>query len=258
MSAARNRDEQGPSEHASYVRRMAKKAPRSEDDEAAAAWGAWLERLCRLDEEIGALAVDWPLEHAAHPDLSAAVDLARDGLTFMLPLRDPKTRARMRRMRNAQLGVKGTGDHRGMQMATAASVVLEIVLEVVQTPEPLLEARIELVAQHLTAMLSLHLPGEFPARSEAIECLRRARAKKGLLDWTTRYTPKRRSRGMTLAAITAHVLHEAGAFGLERDASEDQIAETTKALGVFISRYGLPRRFGPRAELHAKTTVTVA
>ena len=54
---------------------------------------------------------------------------------------------------------------------------------------------------------------------------------------------------MTLAAITAHVLHEAGAFGLARDAASDQVAETTKALGVYISRYGLGLRFGPRAEL---------
>ncbi len=236
---------------------MAKTVDRSTGTEADAAWRAWVERLLRLDEEIGALAADWPLE-GRHPDLSAAVDIARDGLAFMLPARDRETMVRMRRMRNAQLGVKGTGDHRGMQMATAARILLDVVLELGNVPEPLREKQIELVAQHLTAMLSLHLPGEFPARSEAIERLQRAGAKKRLLDWAARYTPRRRSHGMTLAAITAHVLHEAGAFGLARDASEDEVAETTKALGVLISRYGLPRRFGPRAELHAKTTVTVA
>ena len=231
------------------MRHMAKKAPRSEDDEADAAWHAWLERLLRLDEEIGALAVDWPLGPAAHPDLRTAVDLARDGLTFMLPLRDETTRVRMRRMRNAQLGVKGTGDHRGMQMATAASVVLDVVLELGKVPEVQRENQIELVAQHLTAMLSLHLPSEFHPRSEAIELLQRARAKKRLLEWAARYTPTRRMHGMTLAAITAHVLHEAGAFGCDRQASEDQIAATTRVLGVLIVRYGFVRRFGPRAEL---------
>ena len=213
---------------------------------------AWRARLLRLDEEIGALAADWPLERGAHPDLSAAVDIARDGLTFMLPLGDSDTRERMRRMRNAQLGVKGKGDHRGMQMATSASVVLDVVLELGKVPEPLREGRIELVAKHLTGMLSLHLPREFPSRSDAIDLLQRARAKKRLLEWAARYTPRRpkpHSHGMTLAAITAHVLHEAGAFGLERDAPEDQIADTTKALGVQIARYGLHRRFGPRAEL---------
>ena len=58
--------------------------------------------------------------------------------------------------------------------------------------------------------------------------------------------------------VARELLHESGAFGWERDASEDEIAETTMALGVMASRYELPRRVGPRAELHAKTTVTVA
>jgi hypothetical protein len=230
---------------------MPNREPPPVDPEVERAWHAWLERLFRLDEEIGALATDWPLE-GTHPNLSAAVDIACDGLSFMLPLRDEEPRQRMRRMRNAQLNVKGSGDHRGMQMATAASVVLDAVTELGKVPESLRQERIELVATHLTAMLSVHVPAQFPPRGEALQRLQRARAKMKFLDWAARYTPRRpkaHSRGMTLAAITAHVLHEAGAFGLERGAPDDDIAETTKALGVHIARYGFVRRFGPRAEL---------
>jgi hypothetical protein len=117
------------------MRSMTRRAEHTTDAEVERAWRAWLERLLRLDEEIGALAADWPLERGAHPDLLTAVDIARDGLTFMLPVGDSETRERMRRMRNTQLGVKGTGDHRGMQMVTATSV-LDVVLELRKVPEP--------------------------------------------------------------------------------------------------------------------------
>ena len=64
----------------------------------------------------------------AHPDFLAAVEIARDGLTFMLPVGDSETRERMRRMRNARLGVKGTGDHRGMPLGYPALSLEDIQL----------------------------------------------------------------------------------------------------------------------------------
>ena len=159
----------------------------------------------------------------------------------------------MRRMRNAQLGVKGTGDHRGLQMATAASVVLDVVLELRKVPELLREGRIELAAKHLTGMLAApsaarvlrDLGRERPPPAGARE---EAAARLGV-EIHGEATEAPLSRNDPRGDHRARLCTRQARSDWTRNAPEDEIADTTKALGVQIARYGLHRRFGPRAEL---------